>query len=123
VRRFCVSLIQFAVPYNTDCFSFPLSRRDALHRLSAGFGAIGLAGMMGSQANAAVKQQVTPKAKRVIFLFMNGAPSHIDTFDPKPALKKYEGQQPSGKLYRAPKTSGFMSSPLKFRSAAKAASR
>jgi hypothetical protein len=91
-----------------------MTRRDALHRLSAGFGAIGLAGMMGSQANAAVKQQVTPKAKRVIFLFMNGAPSHIDTFDPKPALKKYEGQQPSGKLYRAPKTSGFMSSPLKF---------
>lgn len=91
-----------------------MTRRDALQRLSAGFGAIGLAGMMGSQANAAVKQQVTPKAKRVIFLFMNGAPSHIDTFDPKPALKKYEGQQPSGKLYRAPKTSGFMSSPLKF---------
>ena len=45
---------------------------------------------------------------------MNGAPSHIDTFDPKPALKKYEGQQPSGKLYKAPKTSGFMSSPLRF---------
>jgi len=87
-----------------------MSRRDALHRLSAGFGAIGLAGMLG----AAPKQQITPKAKRVIFLFMNGAPSHIDTFDPKPALKKYEGQQPSGKLYKAPKTSGFMSSPLKF---------
>ena len=91
-----------------------LTRREALHRLSAGFGAIGLAGMMGSQAQAAVKQQITPRAKRVIFLFMNGAPSHIDTFDPKPALKKYEGQQPSGKLYKAPKTSGFMSSPLQF---------
>ena len=87
-----------------------MTRRDALHRLSAGFGTIGLAGMLG----AAPKQQITPKAKRVIFLFMNGAPSHIDTFDPKPALKKYEGQQPSGKLYKAPKTSGFMSSPLKF---------
>ncbi|MHB1078503.1 MAG: DUF1501 domain-containing protein [Prosthecobacter sp.] len=91
-----------------------MTRREALHRLSAGFGAIGLAGMMGSQAQAAVKQQITPRAKRVIFLFMNGAPSHIDTFDPKPALKKYEGQQPSGKLYKAPKTSGFMSSPLQF---------
>jgi hypothetical protein len=87
-----------------------ITRRDALQRLSAGFGAIGLAGMV----NAKPKQQITPKAKRVIFLFMNGAPSHIDTFDPKPALKKYEGQQPSGKLYKAPKTSGFMSSPLKF---------
>jgi hypothetical protein len=87
-----------------------MSRRDALQRLSAGFGAIGLAGML----NAAPQQLITPRAKRVIFLFMNGAPSHIDTFDPKPALKKYEGQQPSGKLYKAPKTSGFMSSPLRF---------
>jgi hypothetical protein len=96
-------------------FPASLTRRDALQRLSAGFGAIGLAGMMGSRARAAVEQQITPKAKRVIFLFMNGAPSHIDTFDPKPALSKYEGQQPSGKLYKAPKTSGFMSSPLKFK--------
>ena len=94
--------------------SFQLSRRDALQRLSAGFGAIGLAGMLGSHAQAAVKQQVTPRAKRVIFLFMNGGPSHVDTFDPKPALKKHEGQQPSGKLYKAPKTSGFMPSPLRF---------
>jgi len=91
-----------------------MTRRAALQRLSAGFGAIGLAGMMGGQAGAAVRQQITPRAKRVIFLFMNGGPSHIDTFDPKPALKKYEGQQPSGKLYKAPKTSGFMSSPLSF---------
>ena len=98
----------------TDPNPAQMTRREALHRLSAGFGAIGLAGMMGSQAQAAVKQQITPRAKRVIFLFMNGAPSHIDTFDPKPALKKYEGQQPSGKLYKAPKTSGFMSSPLQF---------
>lgn len=92
----------------------PASRRDILGRLSAGFGAIGLAGMLGGQAQAAVKQQHTPRAKRVIFLFMNGGPSHIDTFDPKPALARHEGQQPSGKLYKAPKTSGFMSSPLKF---------
>jgi hypothetical protein len=98
----------------TDPNPAQLTRREALHRLSAGFGAISLAGMMGAQAQAAVKQQITPRAKRVIFLFMNGAPSHIDTFDPKPALKKYEGQQPSGKLYKAPKTSGFMSSPLQF---------
>src|SRR5206468_9750706 len=33
-----------------------------------------------------------PRAKRVIFLFMNGGPSHVDTFDPKPALAKYAGQ-------------------------------
>ena len=60
-----------------------MSRRDALQRLSAGFGAIGLSGMLGP----APRQQITPRAKRVIFLFMNGRPSHIDTFDPKPALQ------------------------------------
>jgi len=55
-----------------------------------------------------------PRAKRVIFLFLNGGPSHIDTFDPKPALARYEGQQPSGDLYKKSKGSGFMPSPLKF---------
>lgn len=90
------------------------SRRDMLRRMSAGFGHIGLAGLLGAQASATVKQQVTPKAKRVIFLFMNGGPSHVDTFDPKPALMRYQGQQPSGKLYKAPQTSGFMPSPLAF---------
>ena len=94
-----------------------LNRRAMLQRMSAGFGAVGLAGMLGTRmtSGATVGHQFTPKAKRVIFLFMNGAPSHVDTFDPKPALKKFAGQQPSGKLYRAPKTSGFMPSPLAFK--------
>ena len=92
----------------------PITRRAAISRLSAGFGAIGLAGMLGTGARAAIQPQITPRAKRVIFLFMNGAPSHIDTFDPKPALAKHAGEQPSGKLYKVPKTSGFMPSPLKF---------
>ncbi|MGH7192440.1 MAG: DUF1501 domain-containing protein, partial [Candidatus Saccharimonadales bacterium] len=53
-----------------------------------------------------------PRAKQVIFLFMNGGPSHVDTFDPKPALEKYAGQQPEaltknnqrgvGKLFPSP---------------------
>jgi hypothetical protein len=38
------------------------------------------------------------RAKRVIFLFMNGGPSHVDTFDPKPALQRYAGQAPPAKL-------------------------
>jgi len=92
-----------------------LTRRDALQRLSAGFGAIGLAGMMHSRADAAVPQHLTQRAKRVIFLFMNGGPSHVDTFDPKPALARYQGTQPTGKLYKVPNTSGFMPSPFKFR--------
>src|SRR6478735_6294882 len=91
-----------------------LSRREMLQRLSAGFGGIGLAGMLGGNLQGAVKQKITPRAKRVIFLFMNGGPSHIDTFDPKPALAKYEGQQPSGDLYKKSKGNGYMPSPLKF---------
>ncbi len=50
--------------------------------------------------------------KRVIFLMMNGAPSHVDTFDPKPALEKFAGTQPEGK---SSKGSGFMPSPFTFR--------
>ena len=64
--------------------------------------------------NADASSHFAPRAKRVIFLQMNGAPSHVDTFDPKPALKKHEGEQPSGKLYKASKGSGFMPSPFRF---------
>ena len=65
--------------------------------------------------NADASSHFAPRAKRVIFLQMNGAPSHVDTFDPKPALKKHEGEQPSGKLYKASKGSGFMPSPFRFK--------
>jgi hypothetical protein len=95
-----------------------ITRRSMLARTAAGFGMIGFAGMLGAQAaRAGVAPQrlhVAPKARRVIFLFFNGGPSHIDTFDPKPALKKYEGQQPTGDLYKKSKGSGFMASPLQF---------
>lgn len=98
----------------------PFTRREALQRMSAGFGYLSLAGMLGaqSQASAAVaapRNEIRPRAKRVIFLFMNGGPSHVDTFDPKPSLLKYQGQQPSGKLYKAPKTSGYLPSPFAFK--------
>src|ERR687887_465590 len=73
-----------------------LSRRQLLTRLAGGFGFVGLAGLLGpgaaGAANASRGPQFRPRAKRVIFLFMNGGPSHVDTFDPKPALLKYAGQ-------------------------------
>ena len=94
-----------------------MTRRDMLRQTSAGFGATALAGLFGTRAQAAFPQQFTARAKRVIFLFMNGGPSHVDTFDPKPALNKHAGQQPSGKLYQTPKTTGFM--PSQARPAAK----
>jgi len=89
-----------------------------LQRMCGGFGMMSLAGLLGPQmlfGGATTRQpHFAPKAKRVIFLFLNGGPSHIDTFDPKPALKEFEGQQPSGELYKKNKGSGYMPSPFTF---------
>lgn len=98
-----------------------MNRRQMLGRMAAGFGMVGLGGVFGTASralaqNPAVTGQIPnshSKAKRVIFLFLNGGPSHVDTFDPKPALLKYDGQQPSGKLYKSAKGT-YLSSPLKF---------
>ncbi len=93
---------------------FP-SRREALQRMGAGFGAIGLAGALGdSHLLGAARPHFPPRAKRVIFLMMNGGPSHVDTFDPKPALAKHEGEVPKEQAARKQKTSGFMPSPFQF---------
>ena len=99
-----------------------ISRREALQRAGTGAGMMGLAGalqtsgLLGGNALAATSPQehLKPRAKRVIFLLMNGAPSHVDTFDPKPALAKYEGQMPEGKLYKKA-GAGFMPSPFHFK--------
>jgi hypothetical protein len=79
-----------------------------------GFGMIGLAGTLRAAGFERPRTHFEPKAKRVIFLSMNGAPSHVDTFDPKPALKKHEGEKPVGKLEHKAKA-GYMPSPFKFR--------
>ena len=82
-----------------------LSRRTMLRQLGAGFGLVGLAGVLAdadargatvsSDSPLSVKPTHFPaRAKRVIHLFMNGGPSHVDTFDPKPALEKFAGQKP-----------------------------
>ena len=81
----------------------PLSRRDALHRIGAGFGTLGLASVMGNVADGAhtatsplapKAPHFAPKAKHVIQLFMPGGPSQVDTFDYKPMIAKYAGQRP-----------------------------
>ena len=79
-----------------------LTHRELLRRCGMGFGALSLAGMLGQPASASAVSGVAPlapkgphfpaKAKRVIHLFMNGGPSHVDTFDPKPSLEKYAGK-------------------------------
>jgi hypothetical protein len=107
-----------------------LTRRDLLRRSGMGFASLGLASLMAAegvltgeaQAATASINPLAPrgphfpaKAERVIHLFMNGGPSHVDTFDPKPALAKYAGQRlPSGNLRTERKTGAAFPSPFKF---------
>ncbi|HVR76152.1 MAG TPA: DUF1501 domain-containing protein, partial [Planctomycetota bacterium] len=96
------------------------SRRDLLARMGAGFGLLGLAGMLSptlrseERPASAPGPHFAPRAKRVIFLFMNGGPSHVDTLDPKPALAKFTGDKPADKELRKSKSTGFMPSPFRF---------
>lgn len=77
-----------------------LTRRQFLCRCGMGMGALGLASIMETAARAdSLLSPLSPKspqfpgrAKQVIHLFMAGGPSHVDTFDPKPALAKYAGK-------------------------------
>jgi hypothetical protein len=88
---------------------FPtVSRRDMLTRTAAGFGMVGLAGICAAEQESSitVDSPLLPKsshfparAKHVIFLFMNGGPSHVDTFDPKPELKAQAGKPGPGGNY------------------------
>src|SRR4051812_18490519 len=98
-----------------------VNRRDLLKRTATGFGAVALSSLLARSTSASTAALPTshfaPKAKRVIFLFMNGGPSHIDTFDPKPALEKFAGKQPDGALYKKSKGNGYLPSPLKFEKA------
>jgi hypothetical protein len=98
--------------------SYPalLTRRDLLRRAGAGFGLLGLAGTLdaaGLLVPAPMGPHFRPRAKRVIFLFMNGGPSHVDTFDPKPALRRYAGEKPAESFGRDAKL-GYMPSPFAF---------
>jgi len=94
-----------------------------------GFASLGLASLMASQgllsAATGTDRSIsplapkgphfTPKAKRVIHLFMNGGPSHVDTFDPKPSLQKYAGKLlPRTNLRTERKTGAAFPSPFQF---------
>ena len=69
-----------------------LSRRGFLQQASAGFGWLALNGLFSRSPSAAPGTHFAPRAKNIIFCFMDGGPSHVDTFDPKPMLKKHEGK-------------------------------
>ncbi len=82
-------------------YDHPNSRREFLRRAGCGFGAVALSALLGRSLNAAESLASSPasalaarggRAKNVIFLFMEGGPSHLDTFDPKPLLNELAGQ-------------------------------
>jgi hypothetical protein len=102
----------------------PVTRRDALRTMGCGFGYLSLASLVGSSlARAEASKDGAPwmhtdkpRAKHVIFLFMNGGLSQIDSFDYKPALEKYNGQpMPGGDLQHERKTGNLMKSPFTFK--------
>ena len=103
----------------------PVTRREALCRIGNGFGMLAFASLVGQSLNAAGftdAQTGVPsgrpldhpaRAKRVIFLFMNGGLSQVDSFDPKPMLAKYHGQPlPGGSIATERKTGALMQSPF-----------
>jgi hypothetical protein len=114
-------------PFNPEHLA--LTRRDFLRRCGMGMGAIGLAGLfsnLGGVTAAKAEVSVFPllpkspqfagKAKRVIHIFANGGPSHVDTFDPKPALDRYAGKLlPMENLPTERKTGAAFPSPFKFK--------
>ena len=93
------------------------SRRSFLLNSGMGLGATALASLVPQRSVAAnYRIEGKPKAKRVIHLFMNGGPSHVDTFDPKPMLDKLHCKKlPIKNLRTERKTATAFRSPFKFR--------
>ncbi len=97
-----------------------LTRREALLRGGAGFGALALSGLMADEAAAKTadsplaprKPHHRPTASSVIFLFMEGGPSHLDLFDPKPLLKQLAGKPLPKSFERVITAMGEMESPV-----------
>lgn len=107
-----------------------LTRREFLQRCGMGMGALGLAQLLGPSTASATptaapgfasplalkNPHFLGRAKRVIHIFANGGPSHVDTFDPKPSLQKYAGKLlPTQNLATERKTGAAFPSPFKFK--------
>jgi hypothetical protein len=109
------------MPHNLD--DLLPTRRDLLRRCGMGFAGLGLAQLLAETADAASVNPLSPKAphfpgkaKRVIHIFANGGPSHVDTFDPKPSLTQYAGKAlPTPNLKTERKTGAAFPSPFKFK--------
>ena len=105
----------------------PLNRRDFLSRVGMGLAMSGLGGVMADEGRLAAATagssmapqppHFSPKAKAVIHIFMNGGPSHVDTFDPKPLLNKMHGKMlPAGSRFKTERETGAaFGCPFKFK--------
>lgn len=103
-------------------FAPQFSRREMLTRSGMGMGMLALAELTAREnAQASAREKPVTRhhpatAKRVVHLFMNGGPSHVDTFDPKPLLTKYHGKPlPNPNLPTERKTAGALGSPFQFK--------
>ncbi|MCP4172615.1 MAG: DUF1501 domain-containing protein [Fuerstiella sp.] len=104
-----------------------VSRRSVLQRSALGIGSPGLLNLLQPEQTTAAERQAlagslssrpthfVPRAKRVIHFFLNGGPSHVDTFDPKPILKRFSGRTVSDNPATERKTGAALPSPFRFR--------
>jgi hypothetical protein len=97
---------------------FGLTRREFLARVGMGMGLLSAGALAQDESPSPLAPHAphfAPKAKRVVHFFLNGGPSHVDTFDPKPALAKYAGQPLPGEYLRTErKTGAAFPTPFKF---------
>lgn len=109
--------------YNSPHYEIVGSRRDFLARAGGGFGALALHSLLQSQSVTAAETSeinplrpkaphYTPTAKSCIFLFMDGGPSHLDTFDPKPKVNDYAGKPLPDSIERVITPMGVSDNPL-----------
>lgn len=110
---------------STSAQSTTFSRRSLLNQWCLGFGGLALNSMLTRSSIAhpgenplwPQRGHFEPRAKRIIFLFMHGGPSHVDLFDPKPVLTKYDGKEPPFERTRVKfgKRGNLLQSPWQFR--------
>ncbi len=114
----------------TDETQFVPSRRRLLQTSAVGFGYLALSAMLGQETRAGdpsaplasnplapIPPHFAPRAKRIVFLFMKGGPSHVDTFDPKPLLDRDHGKPPPFELPKVlfAAQGNLLKSPWKFK--------
>jgi hypothetical protein len=100
-------------------FQSAVSRRDFLAHVGMGMGLFSAATLASDHSPSPLdgrSPHFAPRARRVVHFFLNGGPSHVDTFDPKPALARYAGQPLPGEYLRTErKTGAAFPSPFSFK--------